>query len=76
MNLKISVKIGNPYLPRSNGLFERAIQIVKKMFNKCQEANMDPYISLLHYRTKPKNNMSSSGELLISRKLRTKIPTI
>ncbi|XP_055911526.1 uncharacterized protein K02A2.6-like [Eupeodes corollae] len=66
----------SPYLPRSNGLAERSIQTIKKLLIKCKESGTDPYVSLLHYRTISKGNLPSPSELLMSRKLRTKIPAM
>lgn len=66
----------SPYMPRSNGLAERSVQTVKKMLVKCEEDKSDPYIALLHYRTSPKEGLPSPSELLMSRQLRTKIPSI
>ncbi|XP_037929495.1 uncharacterized protein K02A2.6-like [Teleopsis dalmanni] len=34
------------------------------------------YTALLHYRTTPKGNLPSRSQLLMSRQLRTKLPTI
>lgn len=66
----------SPYLSRSNGLAERMIQVVKKILYKCLEEGSDPYIGILHYRTTPKNGLPSPSELLMGRKLRTKLPTL
>ncbi|XP_036341596.1 uncharacterized protein K02A2.6-like [Rhagoletis pomonella] len=65
----------SPYMPRSNGLAERSVQTIKTMLYKCKEKGTDPYTALLHYRTTPKDDLSSPSELLMSRKLRTKLPS-
>ncbi|XP_037930506.1 uncharacterized protein K02A2.6-like, partial [Teleopsis dalmanni] len=44
----------SPHFPRSNGMAERSVQIVKKLLIKCKETNSDYYTALLHYRTTPK----------------------
>ena len=64
----------SPYYPRSNGLVEKTIGTVKKLFYKCEEDGTDPYIALLNYRTTPRGQLSSPSMLLMSRHLRTKIP--
>ncbi|XP_063389640.1 uncharacterized protein K02A2.6-like [Cydia fagiglandana] len=64
----------SPYLPRSNGLAEVSVRIVKNIFKKCDESGTDPYIGLLQYRNSPRGNLSSPAQLLMSRQLRTKLP--
>jgi uncharacterized protein len=64
----------SPYLPRSNGLAEVSVKIVKNIFKKCEESGTDPYIGLLQYRNSPRGNLSSPAQLLMSRQLRTKLP--
>ncbi|XP_037930424.1 uncharacterized protein K02A2.6-like [Teleopsis dalmanni] len=66
----------SPHFLRSNGMAERSVQIVKKLLIKCKETNSDYYTALLHYRTTPKGNLPSPSQLLMSRQLRTKLPTI
>lgn len=66
----------SPYFPRSNGLAERSIRTVKSLLKKCHETKSDPYIALLQYRTTPKGSLESPSELLMSRKLRTKLPIL
>lgn len=46
------------------------------MLTKCEEDKSDPYLALLHYRTSPKEGLPSPSELLMSRQLRTRIPSI
>lgn len=73
---EIQHKTSSPYLPRSNGLAERTVQTIKKLLMKAQESGADPYVALLQYRTTPKGNFPSPSELLMSRSLRTKIPSL
>ncbi|XP_055915739.1 uncharacterized protein K02A2.6-like [Eupeodes corollae] len=65
----------SPYTPRSNGLAERSIQTIKRLLKKTLESNSDPYIALLNYRATPNFTTYSPAELLMNRKLKTKIPT-
>ena len=60
----------SPKYPQANGEAERAVRTVKQLLKK----NKDPYIALLMYRTTPLQNGSSPAELLMSRKLQTKVP--
>ena len=60
----------SPKYPQANGEAERAVRTVKQLLKK----NKDPYIALLMYRATPLQNGSSPAELLMSRKLQTKVP--
>ncbi|XP_055388168.1 uncharacterized protein K02A2.6-like [Condylostylus longicornis] len=66
----------SPYYPRSNGLAERSIGTIKTLLQKSNDSKTDPYIALLQHRTTAKNGCLSPAELLMSRKLRTKLPTL
>lgn len=62
----------SPRFPQSNGEAERAVPFtVKNLLEKGE----DPYIALLAYRTTPLQIGFSPAELLMSRRLRTTIPT-
>ena len=62
----------SPRYPQSNGAAERAVQTVKKMLKKAD----DPYAALLLYRATPLENGFSPSELLMGRKLKTKLPVL
>lgn len=64
----------SPHYPKSNGLAEKSVQIVKRIFKKCKEDNSDPNLALLEYRTSPLNSGFSPSQLLMSRKLRSVLP--
>ena len=59
----------SPKYPQANGEAERAVRTVKQLLKK----NKDPCITLLMYRATPLQNGSSHAELLMSRKLQTKV---
>ena len=61
----------SPHYPQSNGEAERAVQTVKNLIKK----DGDPYLALLSYRSTPLKCGFSPSELLMSRKLRTNLPT-
>ncbi|KAK7939091.1 hypothetical protein WMY93_002417 [Mugilogobius chulae] len=65
----------SPLYPQSNGLAEKAVQIVKRLFKKATETCSDPYLALLNYRTSPLENGKSPAELLMNRELRTRLPS-
>lgn len=62
----------SPYLSNSNGLVESTVKIVKSLLKKCQ----DPYEGLLLFRNTPRGKLNSPAELLMSRKLRTTLPSL
>lgn len=66
----------SPYVPRSNGLIESGVKVVKRILTKCAESGTDPHLALLQYRTTPRGNLPSPAELLMSRRLRTQIPIV
>ena len=62
----------SPKYPRANGEIERAVRTVKALLRK----NEDPYPALLAYRSTPLQNGFSPSELLMGRRLRTKVPAM
>lgn len=72
----ISHTMSSPYHAKSNGLVEKAVGIVKNMLIKCSESGSDPYLAMLQYRSTPKGNIQAPCQLLMSRKLRTVIPSL
>ncbi|XP_039256274.2 uncharacterized protein LOC120332994 [Styela clava] len=72
---EIQIVTSSPNYPRSNGLAERFVQSNKNLLKKADDSNRDIYLSLLEFRNTPISDMSySPSELLMSRKLRSKIP--
>jgi len=62
----------SPMYPRGNGEVERSVRTVKEILKKSD----DPYLGLLSYRTSPLQNGLAPCELLMSRQLRTQLPTL
>ncbi|KAK3778377.1 hypothetical protein RRG08_059969, partial [Elysia crispata] len=62
----------SPRYPQSNGAAERAVQTLKNMLKKAK----DPYIALRNYRAIPLHNGHAPSEILMGRKLQTKIPVL
>ena len=74
-NWEIGLKTSSPRYPKSNGLAERNIQTVKRLLVKSVESNQDIHPALLELRNTPIADMPySPAELLMSRKLRSKLP--
>lgn len=65
----------SPLYPQSNGLAEKGVQIVKRLLKKAAETGEDPYLALLNYRASPLECGRSPGEILMNRKLRTRLPS-
>ena len=62
----------SPRYPRSNGQAERTVQTVKNMIKKSK----NPCMALLVYRTTPLEGIGySPSELLMGRRLNTRLPT-
>ena len=61
----------SPYFPQSNGEAERAVGTIKNLLEKSN----DPYLALLSYRTTPLQLGYSPAQLLMSRILRSTVPT-
>lgn len=64
----------SPHYPQSNGLAEKGVQIVKRILKKAAENAEDPYLAILNYRASPLENGLSPAEMLMRRKLRTRLP--
>ncbi|KAF7642853.1 hypothetical protein LDENG_00249640 [Lucifuga dentata] len=67
--------MSSPHFPQSNGLAERGVQTVKSMLKKIHANDGDPYLALLNLRNTPLEDVGvSPAQLLMGRRLRTKIP--
>ncbi len=66
----------SPLHAQSNGRAEKGVQIVKQLLRKAFESGGDPYLALLNYRSTPLDCGKSPAELLMHRKLRTRLPTV
>ncbi len=66
----------SPYHPQANGLAERSVQTVKNLLTKAYRDGKNPYISIMEYRNTPVDQIGSPAQLLMSRRLRSVIPTM
>ena len=65
----------SPHYPQSNGLAEKYVQIMKKIFYKAKEEGTDLYKSLLIYRNTPlSHRLQSPMQILQSQAARTQLP--
>ncbi len=65
----------SPGFPQSNGQSERTVETVKNLLKKAQESQRDPYTALLEYRNAPLDGVKPPAQLLMGRRLKTKLPT-
>ena len=61
-------------MSNSNGQAEIYVKIVKGILNKAKAEHKDPYLSILQYRNTPTDNLGSPAQLLMNRRLRSKLP--
>ncbi|CAK1580707.1 unnamed protein product [Parnassius mnemosyne] len=64
----------SPHYPQSNGKSERTVQTIKNLLKKCIDSGDDFFISLLNYRSTPRYGMDSPAQILMGRRLCTKLP--
>ncbi len=73
----IKLTTSSPMYPQSNGQSECAVQTMKNMLKKANAEGRDPYLALLAYRNTAVAGMSySPAQMLMSRSLNTKVPTL
>ena len=64
-----------PRFPQSNGLSEKTVSIMKRIFKKARDSKKDPYLTILAYHTTPlKSCELSPSELCMSRRLSSNLP--
>lgn len=64
----------SPLYPKSNGLAERAVQIIKNIFKKATSEE-EVFVALMEYRSTPIKDMNlSPAQLLMNKRIRTKLP--
>lgn len=65
----------SPTFASSNGLSEVYVKIAKRLLQKAKESNTDIYMPLLQYRNTPLKCGYSPAQLLMSKRLRSNIPS-
>lgn len=70
----IEISTSSPRYPKSNGLAERGVQIVKNILKKSK-SDEETSIAMLEYRNTPTKDLSlSPAQLMFNHRLRTKLP--
>ena len=71
-----SVVTSSPNYAQSNGLAERNVQTIKNLLKKAKEGMKDEQLALLEFRNTPISGLQESpAQLLMSRRLRSTLPT-
>ena len=65
----------SPTYPQSNGLVEKSVHIAKQLLKKSKSDNRDSYLGVLEHRNTPLDNLAAPAQLLMSRNLRSVLPT-
>ena len=67
----------SPHYPRGHGLIERQVQIIKKLFKRCDEGCTNHQVALQELRATPFHNSTPSpAELFHGRQMETTLPAI
>ena len=70
----IKLELSAPYNPRSNGLAESAVKIVKNILKKCSEEDGNPERALYEWRNLPRDHGYSPAQLMFGRRQRVSLP--
>ena len=65
----------SPCHPQADGLAEKYVQMIKRLFTKASEAKSDSYLSLLEYQNTTIQNLASPAQLLMKQCLQSILPT-
>ena len=72
----IKLTTSSPMHPQSNGQSERAVQTMKSMLKKANAEGRDLYLALAYRNTAVAGMSYSPAQMLMSRSLNTKVPTL
>lgn len=73
-NWEIRHITSSPLYPQSNGKSERAVRTIKTLIKKCVDSGHDYYVSLLNFRSTPRDHLDSPAQILMGRRLNTRLP--
>lgn len=64
----------SPLYAQSNGKSERTVRTVKQLLKKCTDSGQDYRLGLLNLRTTPRDGIDSPAQMLMGRRLNTRLP--
>ncbi|XP_061716623.1 uncharacterized protein K02A2.6-like [Cydia pomonella] len=64
----------SPNYAQSNGRSERAVRTMKMILKKSLDTGSDFYLGLLNFRATPRDGIASPAQLLMGRRLNTRLP--
>lgn len=71
---EIRHETASPHYPQSNGKSERTVQTIKTLLKKCVDSGQDFNLALLNFRATPRNNIDSPAQILMGRRIKTRLP--
>ena len=73
----LTMTTGSSHYPRGHGFIERQVQIIKKLFNRCDEDSVNHQMALQELRTTLlDSNTPSPAGFLYGRQIKTALPAI
>ena len=72
----ITHEISAPYNPKSNGLAEAGVKLVKNILGKSMSSGADADFMMYEWRKVPRSDGYSPTELMFGRSQRTSLPTL
>ncbi|XP_077485248.1 uncharacterized protein LOC144095362 [Amblyomma americanum] len=69
-----SLNVSSPYYPKSNGLAEKGVQIIKRLLKKAGSSKEEFWLGLLNYRASPLEDGVSPSKYLMGLDSRTPLP--
>ena len=64
----------SPEYPRSNGMAERNVQVIKNMLTKAKDSGQDPYLVILEARNISFHGLATLAQLMCGRTLSVVLP--
>lgn len=73
---EFEIKPSSPEYPKSNGLAEKGVQVIKNLIKKSMDSGEDINFALLAFRSAPNEFGLSPAQLLFGRQIKSRIPIL